>query len=191
LKVTPLAIPDVLLFEPQVFPDDRGLFFESFNTARFEAATGLKREFPQDNHSLSRKGVLRGLHYQLPPFEQGKLVRVVRGAAFDVAVDIRCGSPSFGQWAGEILSADNRRQLWIPEGFAHGFLALAEGTELLYKTTNPYDPASERAVRWDDPQLDIRWPLDLPPVTNARDGAAPLLLHAVSNMRTSGSEKLE
>ena len=176
MKVTPLAIPDVLLFEPQLFRDERGLFFESFNADRFETATGLKREFPQDNHSVSRKGVLRGLHYQTPPFEQGKLVRVVRGAVFDVAVDIRPASPTFGRWAGEILSAENRRQLWIPEGFAHGFLALEEGTEFLYKTTGRYDRASERALRWNDPDLRIDWPLASPPALNDRDAQAPCLV---------------
>jgi dTDP-4-dehydrorhamnose 3,5-epimerase len=176
MKVTPLAIPDVLLFEPQLFRDERGLFFESFNADRFEAATGLKREFPQDNHSVSRRGVLRGLHYQTPPFEQGKLVRVVRGAVFDVAVDIRPASPTFGRWAGEILSAENRRQLWIPEGFAHGFLALEEGTEFLYKTTGRYDRASERALRWNDPDLRIDWPLAFPPALNDRDAQAPCLV---------------
>lgn len=175
MKASRLAISDVLLLEPRVFSDDRGMFFESFNAALFEAATGLKRQFVQDNHSVSRKGVLRGLHYQLPPFEQGKLVRVVRGAVFDVAVDIRPASSSFGQWVGEILSAENRCQLWIPEGFAHGFLALADGTEFLYKTTNRYDAASERTLRWDDPWLKIDWPSDGRPILNERDAAAPLL----------------
>lgn len=178
MNASPLAIPEVLLFEPPAFSDDRGLFFESFNAARFEAATGLKRLFPQDNHSISRKGVLRGLHYQLPPFEQGKLVRVVRGAVFDVAVDIRRNSPTRGQWVGELLTAENRRQLWIPEGFAHGFLALADDTEFLYKTTNVYDKASERGIRWNDPQAAIAWPLDFPPILNSRDAEAPLLADA-------------
>lgn len=172
MKVTPLAIPDVLLFEPQVFRDERGLFYESFNAERFEAATGLKREFVQDNHSVSRKGTLRGLHYQAPPFEQGKLVRVARGAVFDVAVDIRPGSPTFGRWAGDTLSAQNHRQLWIPEGFAHGFLALEDDTVFLYKTTKRYDRASERVLRWNDPGLRIDWPLAHPPLLSGRDAQA-------------------
>jgi dTDP-4-dehydrorhamnose 3,5-epimerase len=178
VNVTRLAIPEVLLFEPAVFCDERGLFFESFNAARFETATGLKRQFLQDNHSISRKGVLRGLHYQLPPYEQGKLVRVVLGAVFDVAVDIRRDSPTRGQWVAEILTAENRKQLWIPEGFAHGFLALADDTEFLYKTTNMYDKGSERGIRWDDPQLAIAWPLDGLPILNERDSVAPPLAGA-------------
>src|SRR6185312_4878807 len=161
-----LAIPDVVVFEPKVFADDRGVFFESFSTRAFLEFTGLSREFPQDNHSISRKGVLRGLHYQLPPHAQGKLVRVVRGAAFDVAVDIRAASPSFGQWVGELLSAENRRQLWVPEGFAHGFAALEDDTEFLYKTTALYDRGSERAIVWNDPDLDIAWPLDAAPIVS-------------------------
>ena len=153
-----LAIPDVVLFEPPAFADERGQFFESFNAQQFAEATGVSVGFVQDNQSTSRKGVLRGLHYQLPPHAQGKLVRVVRGAAFDVAVDIRRGSPSFGKWAGETLSAQNRRQLWIPAGFAHGFVALEEETEFLYKTTDFWDKASERSIRWDDPEIGIDWP---------------------------------
>ena len=153
-----LAIPDVVLFEPRAFADERGQFFESFNAQQFAEATGVSVGFVQDNQSTSRKGVLRGLHYQLPPHAQGKLVRVVRGAAFDVAVDIRRGSPSFGKWAGETLSAQNRRQLWIPAGFAHGFVALEEETEFLYKTTDFWDKASERSIRWDDPEIGIDWP---------------------------------
>jgi dTDP-4-dehydrorhamnose 3,5-epimerase len=170
----PLAIPDVLLLEPRVFPDDRGAFFESFNAKAFEAATGLVSNFVQDNHSINRKGVLRGLHYQLAPHAQGKVVRVVRGAVYDVAVDIREGSPSFGKWVGETLSADNRRQMWIPEGFAHGFLALEDDTEFLYKTTDFWDKDSERAIRWDDPAIGIDWPMrDV--VLAPKDAAAPLL----------------
>jgi dTDP-4-dehydrorhamnose 3,5-epimerase len=154
-----LAIPDVVLFEPRAFADERGQFFESFNAHQFAEATGVWVGFVQDNQSTSRKGVLRGLHYQLPPHAQGKLVRVVRGAVFDVAVDIRRGSPSFGKWVGETLSAQNRRQLWIPAGFAHGFAALEEETEFLYKTTDFWDKASERSIRWDDPEIGIDWPV--------------------------------
>lgn len=173
MKVTPLAIPEVMLLEPQVFADDRGVFFESFSAPAFRAATGLGCDFPQDNHSVSRKGVLRGLHYQLPPHAQGKLVRVVRGAAFDVAVDIRAGSPTLGRWVGERLSAENRRQLWVPEGFAHGFMALEDETEFLYKTTALYDRSSERAILWNDPDLAIAWPLDGVPIVSDKDAAAP------------------
>jgi len=177
LKATRLSIPDVVLFEPRVFADERGAFFESFNQPAFEAATGLASIFLQDNHSVSAKGVLRGLHYQIAPHAQGKLVRVVRGAAFDVAVDIRPGSATFGQWVGETLSAQNRLQLWIPEGFAHGFLALEEDTEFLYKTTDLYDKASERSIVWNDPAIGIAWPLAGPPILSAKDAAAePLSL---------------
>ncbi|MDR3476214.1 MAG: dTDP-4-dehydrorhamnose 3,5-epimerase [Devosia sp.] len=173
MNATPLAIPEVVLFEPRVFADERGVFFESFNGPAFEAATGLVRAFPQDNHSVSRRGVLRGLHYQMAPCAQGKLVRVVKGAAFDVAVDIRRASPTFGRWVGEVLSAENRRQLWVPEGFAHGFLALSDDMEFLYKTTSLYDRGSERAIVWNDPDLGIDWPLDDAPIVNAKDAAAP------------------
>jgi dTDP-4-dehydrorhamnose 3,5-epimerase len=173
-----LAIPDVVLIEPRAFSDDRGLFYESFNAVAFAAATGCNPTFVQDNHSISRRNVLRGLHYQLPPFAQGKLVRVVAGRAFDVAVDIRRGSPSFGRWVGELLTAENRRQLWIPEGFAHGFVALEEGTQFLYKTTAAYDRASERAILWNDGQLAIDWPLDADPIVSAKDAEASLLAEA-------------
>jgi dTDP-4-dehydrorhamnose 3,5-epimerase len=173
-----LAIPDVVLFEPTVFTDARGSFFESFNAAAFEAATGACPPFLQDNHSISGKNVLRGLHYQLPPHAQGKLVRVVAGAAFDVAVDLRRASPTFGRWVGERLSAENHRLLWVPPGFAHGFLALEAATEFLYKTTALYDRASERAVRWDDPTLAIAWPLAGEPLLSPKDTAAPLLAEA-------------
>jgi dTDP-4-dehydrorhamnose 3,5-epimerase len=172
MKATRLAIPDVVLLEPAVFDDDRGAFFESYNARAFAKATGLEPHFVQDNQSLSRRGVLRGLHYQLPPSPQGKLVRVLVGAVFDVAVDIRRSSPSFGRWVAEILSAENRRQLWIPEGFAHGFLALREGTEVLYKTTDFYNRAAERAIRWDDRDLSIAWPTDVSPILSAKDAAA-------------------
>lgn len=175
MKSHSLSLKDVYLFEPAVHEDDRGAFFESFNTEKFRAATGLDPDFKQDNHSISKKGVLRGLHYQLPPFAQGKLVRVVRGAAFDVAVDIRSGSPTFGQWVGEVISAENRRQLWVPEGFAHGFLALEDGTEFLYKTTNLYNKASERSIVWNDPAINITWPSIGDLVINQKDREAPTL----------------
>ena len=169
MKVTALAIPDVLLFEPKVFGDERGFFFESFNQQRFNAATGLDLQFVQDNHSKSAKGVLRGLHYQLPPKAQGKLVRVVAGEVFDVAVDIRKNSPTFGQWVGEILSGDNKRQLWIPPGLAHGFVVLSDSAEFLNKTTDYYAPEMERCIRWDDPDLAIDWPIGGEPVLSGKD----------------------
>ncbi len=155
-----LTIPDVWLIKPKVFGDDRGFFFESFNAKDFKEATGLEPQFVQDNHSKSARGVLRGLHYQLPPHAQGKLVRVTQGAVFDVAVDIRKSSPTFGQWVGEVLSAENHSQMWIPPGFAHGFLTLSESAEFLYKTTDFYEPGSEAAIAWDDPDLAIEWPMD-------------------------------
>jgi len=170
MKATPLAIPDVILLEPRVFGDGRGFFYESFNQQAFHEATGLDVQFVQDNHSRSVRNVLRGLHYQLPPKEQGKLVRVVIGEVFDVAVDIRKDSPTFGQWVGEILSADNKRQMWIPPGFAHGFLVLSECAEFLYKTTDYYAPDSERGIRWNDPDLAIAWPLSGQPVISRKDG---------------------
>ena len=176
MKAVPLTIPEVVLLEPTVFRDDRGYFFESFNQRVFEEAIGQRAAFVQDNHSLSARGVLRGLHYQLPPHAQGKLVRVTAGAAFDVAVDIRRSSPTFGRWVGAELSADNFRQLWIPPGFAHGFVALADGTQFLYKTTDVWIKACDRAIRWDDPALAIDWPLPLgAPRVAAKDAAAPLL----------------
>ena len=179
MKAVPLAIPDVVLIEPTVFRDDRGYFFESFNQRVFEEAVGQRVAFVQDNHSLSARGVLRGLHYQLPPHAQGKLVRVTAGAAFDVAVDIRRSSATFGRWVGAELSADNFRQLWIPPGFAHGFVALADGTEFLYKTTDVWVKACDRAIRWDDPAIAIDWPLPLAaPTVAAKDAAAPLLRDA-------------
>ena len=158
MNVISTAIPDVKIFEPKVFGDSRGFFLESFNQKIFEEATGLKRCFVQDNHSKSSRGVLRGLHYQLPPMEQGKLVRVIQGEVFDVAVDIRKTSPTFGQWVGVYLSAENKRQLWVPEGFAHGFLTLSDTAESLYKTTNYYSPQHEEAIAWNDPDLNIQWP---------------------------------
>ena len=167
----PTAIPEVVVVEPKVFGDDRGFFFESFNRARFAEAVGRDVEFVQDNHSLSSRGVLRGLHYQLPN-PQGKLVRAVRGEVFDVAVDLRRGSPTFGRWVGERLSAENKRQLWIPEGFAHGFLVLSEQAEFLYKTTDYWHPEHERCIRWDDPTLAIAWPLQGgAPTVSAKDAA--------------------
>ena len=180
MKFTATRLPEVVLIEPGVFSDDRGWFMESFSQQRFSdglTALGLAqpRPFVQDNESSSAKGVLRGLHYQLPPHPQGKLVRVVQGAALDVAVDIRRGSPSFGQWVAETLSAENRRQLWIPEGFAHGFLALAADTRFLYKTTDFYAKDCERAIRWNDPALGISWPASLTPQLAAKDAEAPLL----------------
>jgi dTDP-4-dehydrorhamnose 3,5-epimerase len=168
MKATRLAIPDVVLFEPRVFGDDRGFFFESFNQRQFEEAIGRSVKFVQDNHSRSVKNVLRGMHYQIKQ-PQGKLVRVVVGEVFDVAVDVRKGSPTFGRWVGEILSAENKRQLWVPEGFAHGFVALSEITEFLYKTTDYYSPEYERCIQWNDPDLAIKWPLAGKPSLSAKD----------------------
>ena len=159
MNVTPLNIPDVLLIEPKVFEDERGFFFESFNQKNFEAILGRSIHFAQDNHSKSSSGVLRGLHYQLPPYAQGKLVRVIQGEVFDVVVDIRRSSPTFGKWACEILSADNRKQMWIPEGFAHGFVTLSDTAEFLYKTTDFYSKDYESAIRWDDETIGIDWPM--------------------------------
>ncbi|MCA3250804.1 MAG: dTDP-4-dehydrorhamnose 3,5-epimerase [Pseudomonadota bacterium] len=186
MRLVATALPGVVLVEPAVFADDRGWFMESWNQARFDAGlAGLglpaPRAFVQDNHSCSRAGVLRGLHYQLPPHAQGKLVRVTRGRVFDVAVDIRRGSPSFGRWVGTELSAANRRQLWIPEGFAHGFVALEDDTEFLYKTTDIYVRECERSIRWDDPAIGIDWPLPAglaAPLLAPKDAAAPPLAQA-------------
>ena len=173
MKVTPTAIPDVLILEPKVFGDDRGFFFESFNQKTFQEATGLDVAFVQDNHSKSAKNVLRGLHYQMPPKAQGKLVRVGQGEVFDVAVDLRKGSKTFGRWVGDILSADNKKQLWIPPGFAHGFLTLSETAEFLYKTTDYYSPEHELCIRWDDPEIGIDWPSTAgAPTLAAKDAAA-------------------
>lgn len=171
MNVAPTALAEVLVIEPRVFGDARGFFFESFNQQAFDAALGSRVEFVQDNHSRSAKGVLRGLHYQIRQ-AQGKLVRVVRGRVYDVAVDIRRSSKSFGQWVGVELSEDNHRQLWVPVGFAHGFLALSEGAEVLYKTTDYYAPAHERCIAWNDPALGIEWPdLGDPPALSAKDAA--------------------
>ena len=178
MKIEPTALPEVLILTPPVFGDARGFFTESWNRRRFAEATGFEGEFVQDNHSVSRRGVVRGLHYQLPPFAQGKLVRVVAGAVFDVAVDVRRGSPTFGRWVGEMLSAENRRQLWIPEGFAHGFMALEDETQFLYKTTAPYNRDSERAIMWNDPAIAIDWPRNFDPIVSERDMRAPVLANA-------------
>ena len=158
MKVTPTALPGVLILEPRVFGDERGFFLESFNQQAFDAIVGHHVEFVQDNHSRSTRGVLRGLHYQLPPHTQGKLVRVTQGAVFDVAVDMRRSSSTFGRWDGMELSSTNYRQLWIPPGFAHGFLVLSETADFLYKTTDYYAPQCEAAVRWDDPVIGVKWP---------------------------------
>jgi len=157
MKATPLAIPEVILFEPTVFTDERGFFFESFNHKKFEEAVGYSVNFVQDNHSKSTKGVLRGLHYQLAPMAQGKLVRVTQGEVFDVAVDIRKDSPTFGKWVGEKLTAKNKKQLWVPEGFAHGFLTLSETAEFLYKVTNYYSTEHEQCIVWNDVDIGVNW----------------------------------
>ena len=169
MKVTPLAIPDVLLIEPQVFGDDRGFFFESFNQERFEKAVGKKINFVQDNHSKSLMGVLRGLHYQLPPKAQGKLVHVIQGEVFDVAVDLRESSSTFGKWVGQVISAENKKQVWIPEGFAHGFLTLSDTAEFLYKTTDFYSPEDEACILWNDKNIGITWPSDFEPALSKKD----------------------
>lgn len=168
MKSTKLAIPDVMLVEPKVFGDDRGFFFESFNQRQFEEAIGRQANFVQDNHSRSEKNVLRGLHYQINQ-PQGKLVRVVQGEVFDVAVDIRKSSSTFGQWVGELLSAKNNKQLWIPEGFAHGFVVLSDSAEFLYKTTEYYAPTYERCIAWNDSQIGINWPLVGEPLLSNKD----------------------
>lgn len=174
MKITPLKIPDVLLLEPEVFEDARGYFFESFNANSLFAATSQNISFVQENHSKSKKGVLRGLHYQLPPFAQGKLVRVIEGEVLDVAVDIRKSSPTFGQHVCQLLCAKSNQQIWIPEGFAHGFLTISEVSEFLYKTTNYYSQESERSIRWDDEFLQIEWPKDVSIHTSDRDCLASL-----------------
>ena len=177
MKATRLAIADVVLLEPQVFGDERGFFFESFNQSKFEAAIGRSVNFVQDNHSRSVKNVLRGLHYQIKQ-PQGKLVRVVQGQVFDVAVDIRKSSSTFGQWVGEVLSADNKRQLWVPEGFAHGFVVLSDTAEFLYKTTDYYAPQYERSLAWDDPTIGVNWPIQGKPTLSAKDQQANALAKA-------------
>jgi len=170
-------LPGVIILEPKVFGDQRGFFYESFNARRFTETTGLERDFVQDNHSRSQRGVLRGLHYQVQQ-AQGKLVRVTAGEVYDVAVDIRSSSPTFGRWVGVHLSADNNRQLWVPEGFAHGFAVLSEYAEVLYKTTDYYAPEHERCIRWDDPTLAIDWPLQEAPQLSAKDQNGTLLTAA-------------
>ena len=166
---TKTSIPDVLLIEPRIFGDSRGYFYESFNLKIFFEAAGDQFTFLQDNQSFSIKGVLRGLHYQLNPYAQGKLVRVVQGEVFDVAVDIRRGSPTFGRWVGEVLSAENKRQLWIPPGFAHGFLTLSDSAIFLYKATNYFSPSSERCILWNDPDIGIDWPTECRPLISDKD----------------------
>ena len=174
MKATATTIPDVLIIEPRVFGDARGFFFESFNRNAFAQATGLDLDFVQDNHSRSAKGVLRGLHYQIEQ-PQGKLVRVVRGAVFDVAVDLRKNSATFGQWVGAELSEENSRQMWVPPGFAHGFLTLSESADFLYKTTDYYAPEFERCVAWDDPTIGIQWPAGMVPKLSGKDQAGVCL----------------
>jgi dTDP-4-dehydrorhamnose 3,5-epimerase len=178
MDVTKLAIPDLLLITPRLFGDDRGFFMERYNKAAFDAELGRDVDFVQDNHSRSGRGVLRGLHYQLLPHPQAKLISVLAGEIFDVAVDIRRGSPSFGRWEGVILSADNRHQLWVPEGFAHGFLVLSDSADVLYKTSAYYAPDCDRAIAWDDLDLAIEWPLDGAPTLSEKDAAAPRLAGA-------------
>lgn len=180
MKATCLEIPEVKLIEPHIFGDERGFFFESFNQSQFDEVVGRHVEFVQDNHSRTKKNVLRGLHYQLMPFAQGKLVRVAHGEVFDVAVDIRKSSPTFKQWVGAHLSSENKHQLWVPEGFAHGFLVLTDSAEFLYKTTNYYSPDHERSIIWNDETLDIDWPLlgSSPPLLSSKDQEAPTFNHA-------------
>lgn len=171
-------LPDVLLIEPRVFADDRGIFFESWNSREFAEIIGEDVEFVQDNHSRSEKGVVRGLHYQLPPHAQGKLVRVVHGTALDVAVDIRTSSPNFGKWTAVELSELNHLQMWVPPGFAHGFLAVTAVVDVLYKATSYYAPESDRSIRFDDPDIAIDWPLAAAPILSEKDRAAPVLADA-------------
>ena len=178
MNITTLSIPDIILIEPQVFSDDRGFFFESFNEQKFQEATGVTANFIQDNHSQSTKGVLRGLHYQLPPREQGKLVRVVSGEVFDVAVDIRRNSPTFGQWESHKLTAENGHQLYVPVGFAHGFVTLEPDSEIVYKCTDYYAPETEGAVHWSSCGID--WPLTVDPILSDKDMIAPAFTDFVS-----------
>lgn len=169
MRLHETEIAEVLVVEPSVYEDERGYFFESFNATAFQRSTGISANFVQDNHSSSRKNVLRGLHYQAAPKAQGKLIRVVSGAIFDVAVDVRAGSPTCGKWVGRVLSSENRLQLWIPEGFAHGFLALTDVVDVLYKATDYYSPDHERSIRWDDSELSIKWPLHDAPIVSDKD----------------------
>jgi len=177
LKVVSTDLPEVLLLEPKIHPDERGYLFEAWNRATFEAA-GITADFIQDNQSRSRENVIRGLHYQLPPHPQGKLLRVVSGEIFDVAVDIRRSSPNFGKWTGAVLSAHNKRMLWIPEGFAHGLLALSDECEIIYKIAGQWARECERAIRWDDPAISIDWPLSGEAIVSERDRGAPVLSRA-------------
>lgn len=177
MNVIKTRIPEVLILKPTVFGDERGFFMESFNQQTWEETTGLKTNFVQDNHSHSVNGVLRGLHYQIKQ-SQGKLVRIAQGEIFDVAVDLRRSSSTFGNWVGGVLSAENKRQVWIPEGFAHGFVVLSETAEVLYKSTDYYAPDHERSVRWDDPTLAIEWPEGVTPILSAKDAVAPLFVDA-------------
>ncbi len=180
-----LEIPDVVLIEPKIFGDDRGFFAETYKASDFRE-NGIDHDFPQDNHSKSKKGTLRGLHYQLNPKAQGKLVRVVKGAVFDVAVDIRKGSPYFGRWVGAILNEENRHMLWVPPGFAHGYYTLEDETEFLYKTTDEYSPAHDRGIRWSDPEIGINWP-DTRPILSDKDSALPPLREAEMNFQFGGA----
>ncbi|MBA3113758.1 dTDP-4-dehydrorhamnose 3,5-epimerase [Salmonella enterica] len=177
MNVIKTEIPDVLIFEPKVFSDERGFFMESFNQKVFEEAVGRKIEFVQDNHSKSTKGVLRGLHYQVEPYAQGKLVRCIAGEVFDVAVDIRKDSETFGKWVGVNLSSENKRQLWIPEGFAHGFLVLSDSADFLYKTSNYYSPAHERGIVWNDPTININWPINNDKILSEKDTILPKIIN--------------
>lgn len=174
MHIKPTAIPDVFIIEPKVFGDDRGYFYESFNARRFKELTGIAAHFVQDNHSKSARNVLRGLHYQIQQ-PQGKLVRVIAGEVFDVAVDLRKKSPTFGHWVGVTLSAENKRQLWIPEGFAHGFVVISEAAEFLYKTTDYWAPEHERTILWNDPAIGIQWPLTVEPILSGKDQAGTSL----------------
>lgn len=174
---TATALPEVLVLSPKVFGDQRGFFFESFNSREFAEVTGLKVDFVQDNHSKSARGVLRGLHYQIQ-HPQGKLVRVVEGSVFDVAVDMRKSSPTFGQWVGETLSAENHKQLWVPPGFAHGFVVLSDSAQFLYKTTDYWYPEHERSLAWNDPHVAITWPIDFEPQLAVKDAAGKLFHEA-------------
>jgi len=177
MNIIPTALPDVLIIEPQVFGDERGFFFESFNERKFRELTGITLPFVQDNHSKSARGVLRGLHYQVQQ-AQGKLVRVVAGTVYDVAVDLRRSSPNFGKWVGVELSAENKRQLWVPPGFGHGFVVTSDSAEFLYKTTDYYAPEYERSILWNDPALGIDWPVDGEPSLSGKDKAGKLLADA-------------
>ncbi len=178
MNIIKTEIPDVLIIEPKIFGDARGFFFESYNERQFRVSTGLDVHFVQDNHSRSSRGVLRGLHYQLPPASQGKLVRCICGEVFDVAVDLRQSSPTFGRWTGMRLSAENKRQLWVPPGFAHGFLVLSESADFLYKTTEYYAPEYERCILWNDFDLAINWPFESSPRLSVKDQAGNLLCNA-------------